>query len=120
MRARFAFLLLSILFMIGVTACGEDPLAAQRVEWPTESNPGEVGANITIKSLRFTPAKVTIQTGQSVVWDMNASIGHDLKVDGIISQIVQSGEFRRTFRTEGVYSFICTLHSGMTGEVIVQ
>jgi plastocyanin len=108
-------------FVVGgfAAACGGPDVA--RADFPVEPNPGEIGATVSIEGLRWTPDEVTIEAGQSVVWNMTANTGHDLEVDGLPpTPIVREGEFRRTFRLAGRYEFTCTIHPGMDGNITVN
>lgn len=108
-------------FVVGGLATACSGPSAARADFPVETNPGPIGATVAVEGLRWAPDEVTIEAGESVVWNMTANAGHDLEVDGLApTPIVREGEFRRTFRLAGRYEFVCTIHPGMDGTVIVQ
>jgi plastocyanin len=54
-------------------------------------------------------------------WGSNASNGHNVTfAGGPASDTQVSGTFQRTFNTAGTFSYQCTVHGPMTGEVRVQ
>ena len=73
----------------------------------------------------FTPTRVAIARGGSVTWNF-ASLEHTVAfaaIAGAPSGISSGGlnaAISRTFGTAGNFSFTCTIHAGMNGEVIVR
>ena len=92
--------------------------------------PGCVGvqATITVVGMSFSPAVVTITTGQPVCWTWtNAPYQHTVTADdGSFNTGApnSSGNFQHTFTTAGTFGFYCQVHGsltgGMRGMVIVQ
>lgn len=77
---------------------------------------------IAIDSLKWTPAEIEIEVGDTVVWDMTSSgMPHDVvSDDGLFaSELVVEGEFRYTFDEAGEFGFHCTPHPMMVGTVTV-
>ncbi len=70
----------------------------------------------------FTPVQVTIPVGGRVNWSNSDSVGHTTTSDTNIwnGSIGPGGSFSRTFDTPGNYPYSCTVHNGMSGQVIVQ
>jgi plastocyanin len=83
------------------------------------------GKPVTLGDNYFNPVTLTINPGDTVVWVWNGSV-HNVTFDqtetGAPSDCGQFslGECRRIFTIVGTYPFVCTLHSGMQGEVIVE
>jgi plastocyanin len=73
----------------------------------------------------FTPDKVVIAVGGTVSWDFG-SLEHTVTFDGGSAGTPQnipgaySTSVRRDFSTKGNFKFHCTIHSGMSGEVVVR
>lgn len=79
--------------------------------------------------LKFDPAEVTVQAGADVrlTFENRASVPHNLTFQGppnvATATIVEAGasetlEFRAT--EAGEYAFVCTLHPGMGGTLVVE
>ena len=75
---------------------------------------------------RFSPARVQIQLGDSVIWEAGDD-GHTVTArDGSFDSssrglMVEGDQFRWRFRAPGTYGYYCRVHQnrGMTGEVVV-
>jgi plastocyanin len=94
---------------------------------------GPVAARIDVRDKYFSPALVSIRTGQSIVWSWN-----DVNADAHNVDLVspppgvkrldfstpnspsRNFEFRRTFRVPGTYGFVCSIHYLMTMTVEVS
>jgi plastocyanin len=78
-------------------------------------------ARVTLKSMKFSPATVTIRKGGKVTWTWkDGSVPHDVVGSGFRSKIVSSGTFRHTFKKAGTFRYVCSIHPGMKGKVIVR
>jgi plastocyanin len=75
-----------------------------------------------VKSYRFEPGTIQIESGRSVTWTNEDNFTHTVEVDGQEDHKVEQGEtFSITFDTPGTYHYVCTLHSkDMDGQVIVK
>lgn len=78
---------------------------------------------VTIRNFAFSPAKITIKAGQSVIWTNEDSVGHSATADdnswdtGVLPQ----GQSKSiTFAKAGTYTYHCSVHPNMKAEVIVQ
>jgi len=89
---------------------------------PTPSNPLEV----VIYSYTYKPATLTVPVGSTVTW-----INKDLAPHTVTYHTYGKGEFDSgnvtngkqytyRFRRVGQYDYICALHQGMQGTVIVK
>ncbi len=83
------------------------------------------GAGVTIANFAYTPARVTIAAGQSVLWTMGGdpeqhTVTPDVTGAFTGSGILDSGQtFQVTFETPGTYPYHCQLHPFMKGTVVV-
>ncbi|CAA9302127.1 MAG: hypothetical protein AVDCRST_MAG89-545 [uncultured Gemmatimonadetes bacterium] len=82
-------------------------------------------ATVTTPGNTFNPAAVTIATGGTVTWQFTVSTRHNVTFSGTapaggnIPDTDAGASVARTFGTAGTYSYQCTRHAGMTGQVVV-
>jgi plastocyanin len=92
------------------TAAGSPPAAA----------PGAV----SMKGLRLHPDNTTVRVGQKVTWTNDDSVDHNVtatKGAKFMSQAFGGGKtYSFTPRKPGTISYVCTLHPGMAGKLIVK
>src|SRR3954464_14988516 len=92
-------------------------------------------ADVSISNFAFHPPSVTINQGESVTWtwagpDTNHSVTSDPnQADSFDSDPgrtpspadhVPGSTFAHTFNTSGTFTYLCKVHSFMTGKVIVN
>ncbi len=77
--------------------------------------------SVSVIDNAFTPKQLTVPVGQNVSWVWSGTQPHDVVFnDGPSSEVQTNGQFDRSFPTAGTFSYICSLHSGMNGTIIVQ
>jgi plastocyanin len=87
---------------------------------PTTPLPAGVAATVDIRNVAFQPTSVAVHVGQSVAWRFDdGSIPHNVTGNGWSSPDRTSGFYTHTFTAPGTYAYRCTIHSGMTGVVVV-
>jgi plastocyanin len=78
---------------------------------------------VTLKDIRFHPATLNIDRGESVrwVWE-DGGIEHNVTFHGFHSRTQATGSYTVEFAKRGTFSYDCTLHvsEGMKGKVIVH
>jgi plastocyanin len=98
-------------------ACGS---SSSHSTAPAGAPPSNVGATVELKNIAFNPPTVSVKSGQSVLWKFDdGSTAHNVTGDGYRSSDMSSGIYTHKFARAGTYHYQCTIHSGMTGEVIV-
>lgn len=78
---------------------------------------------IDIRNYKFTPAEVTIHPGDKVTWINHDDAPHTIaeKDKAFRSAALDTGDkFTHAFDKTGNYTYFCTLHTQMTGTVIVK
>ena len=78
---------------------------------------------IDIQNMAYSPASITINVGDTIVWENKDSGAHTVTAnDGSFdSGYMGSGAtFSFTFTSPGTFDYDCAYHSSMTGTVIVQ
>ena len=102
--------------LAALAACGTS-------DSPTETPPDgpTVAANT---ANQFVPNVITITVGATVTWVFGA-VDHNVLFSAAAGKpadiaIVHNTNVSRTFTTAGTFAYLCSLHAGMTGSVIVQ
>lgn len=68
----------------------------------------------------FSAKTVTIHKGDTVKWTWKGSHPHNVKFAGFASKVQVKGTYSHRFKKRGTFRYLCTIHSGMTGKVIVK
>lgn len=89
----------------------------------TQSQTSPTAGTVTIQNMAFSPALVYVKVGEKVTWTNQDSVGHsatasDNSFDTGIMQQGQSGSV--AFEKAGTYTYHCSVHPNMKGEIIVQ
>jgi plastocyanin len=87
-----------------------------------EPGTGTLGTTTTVAARDdfFRPRVVTISRGSSVRW-VNRGDHLHTTTGGSWDVTLSPGEsYTKRFRRVGTFRYLCTLHSGMTGRVVVQ
>jgi plastocyanin len=82
------------------------------------------GATVSMKDIKFDPGEVTVKPGDTVTWTNDDSVGHDVTADGFKSGdpggLQQGDTFKHKFDKAGTFDYVCSVHPGMKGAVLVQ
>lgn len=112
-RATVSVVLAAALAMALLIGCGSSSPASA-------SPPPAAAMTVVIRDIAFNPPTVTIHAGQTVAWKFDdGSIVHNVTGSDWRSADMNSGYFTHTFATPGTFPYNCTIHSGMTGTVVV-
>jgi plastocyanin len=93
---------------------------------PANPAPAAKGGSgdVTMKDIKFHPSKVSIKTGQTVVWTNDDSVGHDVTSDTFKSGDpggIENGQtFQHKFAKKGTFKYQCSVHPGMEGTIVVK
>lgn len=111
------------LIVLGTAACGA-------------SSPSSPPARVVTKLLSFEPKQLSVKVGTTVTWEVSDQIGHTVTTgtftlggdglrseqhpDGTIDMPLAKGKtVSFTFDRPGTYTYYCSIHKGMNGEVDV-
>jgi plastocyanin len=97
------------------------PLAAAKGGAARKAADGPVAA--TIEAFTFRPARIEASVGQKVTWTNRDPAEHTVAHEGggFDSGTMAGGDtFTRTFDSPGEFRYICSLHPGMKGVVVVR
>lgn len=87
--------------------------------------------NVTISGFSFSPASLTIDVGDEVIWTNSTGTGHNvngttttfpLNPESFGNSVGTTWTYSHTFTTEGAYTYQCDPHSGvgMSGQLTVN
>jgi plastocyanin len=85
--------------------------------------PSAANAAVKIDNSVFGPQAITVAVGTTVTWTNSDDIPHTaVSTDGVFkSRVMDTGEtFSYTFTKGGTYSYYCSVHPKMTGQVVVK
>ena len=94
-----------------LVACSDTPIE--------EVTPAAGVSNVIVEDNQFGPRAISVPAGTQVTWDFQDNHDHDVVGDGFASERMTTGIFTHTFTAPGTYDYRCTLHSNMTGRVVV-
>jgi plastocyanin len=87
---------------------------------PAEGVPPSVPiAGVAVKDNYFEPSALEIVPGTSVIWTWEGIAPHNVVGKELESPVQASGIFSVAFANPGEYDYVCTLHRGMNGRVLV-
>ena len=78
---------------------------------------------VTLQGLRFHPATVNVNVGESVTWEWrDGGNEHNVTASHFRSRTQTHGSFTVQFNHTGTFSYRCTIHvaEGMVGKVVVR
>ncbi|MFZ0293741.1 MAG: cupredoxin family copper-binding protein [Candidatus Sulfotelmatobacter sp.] len=79
--------------------------------------------DVKINNFSFGPQTITVPVGATVTWTNHDDIPHtSVSTDGLFkSKVMDTDEkFSYTFTKPGTYSYYCSIHPKMTGQIIVR
>jgi plastocyanin len=85
--------------------------------------------DVAMKNLAFDPTEVTIKKGTTVKWTNEDSAGHDVTKtsgpgpdfsSGDPGGMQQGDTYEETINTPGTIEYVCTVHQGMEGSIVVK
>jgi plastocyanin len=83
------------------------------------------GHQVVMSGYAFGPRALTITAGDTVTWVNRDSAPHDVKTtsgpESIHSPMLDKGAtWSHTFTVAGSYGYVCTVHPGMTAQLLVE
>ena len=83
----------------------------------------EEGTTVMMSQFCFSPTVVRVAEGETVTWENMDSVDHNVVGSAMpgygTATLRQGGTASMTFDGAGVYPYVCSLHPGMTGAVVV-
>lgn len=111
-RSRSALaIVLALALVLLLPACG-DAIAE-------DATPVTGVTTIEVADSKFTPQLIEVPLGTTVTWTWAGKLDHNVVNSDFRSELQSEGEFRHTFDVAGRYDYLCTLHPGMSGRILV-
>lgn len=110
---------------LGLEACGGDSDTMRAGDTGGEDHgehgAGEAAATVLLKPAVFEPDETTIKVGETVKWEWEGGVQHNVNGDGFKSELKRKGTFSHTFEEAGSFDYKCDVHpTTMKGTVIVE
>jgi plastocyanin len=97
------------------------PAAAPAATTPAAAASGTVA--VSMKNIQFAPKSVTAKVGQTVKWTNDDSVDHNVTATSgetfKSSTFGQGATYSHKLTKAGTISYVCTIHPGMAGTIIV-
>ena len=78
------------------------------------------GTTVAISGFAYKPATLRTTVGKAVTWRNDDAAPHTASAAGFSSpQLAKGDTYRRRFARAGTYAYVCALHPGMRGKVVV-
>ena len=89
---------------------------------------GGSAASVSMKNIAFSPKTLTVNKGTTVTWTNDDSVNHDVTKKSGPGPDFKSGNgnissgstYKQTFDTPGTIQYVCTIHPGMAGTIVVK
>jgi plastocyanin len=117
MRRRSTVRGLPLVALVVAAGCSSPPASSSEI--PEHAGTPVSDPVIEVDDNVFRPDTVTVVAGTEVTWDWVGRIAHNVVGDGFDSGVFVEGSFAHAFDEPGTYPYVCTLHPGMDGEVLV-
>lgn len=100
--------------------------SCSKSSYTTPNNGGGGGAapgTVTIANMAFGPSSLSVKVGTTVTWKNNDGYAHTVTSDDGTSfnsgNLAGGASFSYKTITAGTFNYHCSIHSGMTGTLIV-
>jgi plastocyanin len=78
---------------------------------------------IVIEAMQFTPARLEVTVGDTVIWRNKDAFAHNARTQGKAIRspdIPSGGSWKFKAGKQGVFPYVCTLHPGMMAVLVVN
>jgi amicyanin len=119
-----AALLIVALPLAGCAGSGSSAGTTMAEMTTSATNAGGTGVKneINIQGNAFNPDNLNVKVGDTVTWINNDSYAHTVKAktgEFDSGNMASGAKFSFTFGKEGTYDYICSIHTFMTGKIVV-
>jgi plastocyanin len=110
---KFYFLILALSLLATLNGCKK-----------SDNSPSSPPANeVWMQNNSFNPSTITVSANTTITWRNKDSVTHTVTSTTSAfdsGNIAAGGTYSRQFMTAGTYSYHCTIHSNMNGQVVVN
>ena len=91
----------------------------------TTSSSGSASGPVAVRmqNIAFAPNKITVKVGQKITWTNGDSVDHNVTAKSgasfASSNFGQGGTYTYTPTKAGTITYVCTIHPGMDGTIVV-
>jgi plastocyanin len=103
--------------------CGSSGPATSPTPDPTAAAQPKRVVDVTMRDIKFVPARITVSLGQTVRWTNDDTVAHTVASSKLrlASEAIAGGDrFSYKPRRRGRFPYFCTIHAGQTGVLIVR
>lgn len=105
------------LLALALGACGGDGGGASM----PDGDAGDAAATVRLKPVTFEPETATIKVGETVKWEWEGGVQHNVNGEGFKSELKRKGTFSHTFEEAGTFDYKCDVHpTTMKGTITVE
>lgn len=84
------------------------------------ANSADQSPSVQMKDFSFKPDALTVHQGDTVVFQNDDDVTHNVTGDSLKSGDIGAGKsWKYTFSKAGTYTYVCTYHPGMQGTITV-
>ena len=108
-----------LLIAIVLTACSSGGATTSK----TTASSNSSGNTVSIANFAFSPATLPIPAGTTVTWTNNDSTTHTVTSDNGVfdsGNLAPNAIFSYTFSNAGTFAYHCSIHTSMTGKIVVK
>ena len=113
MRRQLKVAIVIVVAVAALAACAEP-------SQDLSSQDAVLGTQVDVVDNEFEPAVLRVEPGATVTWTWRGSNPHNVVSDGFESETQTTGTFNHTFQQVGEYPYVCAIHPGMEGLVVVE
>ena len=99
------------------------PAAAPATSTPAAAPAAGATVAVSMKNIQFAPKSVTAKVGQTVKWTNDDSVDHNVTATSgetfKSSTFGQGATFSHKLTKAGTIKYVCTIHPGMEGTIVV-
>lgn len=90
--------------------------------WTLAGPAGAATHTVKIEGMQFVPATLTVQRGDTIVWQNKDVVPHTATARGGFDSgnIAAGKKWSHAMKKAGSYDYVCTFHPGMKAKVVVQ
>lgn len=121
MHRTLLLALLALAAGLVLAACGDSDSSTTTTP---RTGGGAEGTVVEMKGIAFNPSTITVKVGERITWVNEDSVPHDAVAtsgESFRSDLFDKGQsFSFTPTRAGTIKYVCTVHPGMDGEIVVE